>query len=213
MAKIMNFKVYPNVILGKNAIIEDNVIIGLPLPDSQPPVQTIIGDNGFIRANTIIYAGVTIGNNFQTGPNVLIREENIIGNNVVIWHGSTLNPGNNIGHGSRIHANCFLEQVILEKEVFLGPHAVFTDDPHPTVPTKFRDCFKGARVGRSVVIGANCTILPNISIGHHAFIGAGSVVTKNVPSFKVAVGNPARIIKNTKDIVCRIDGKIHKPYG
>lgn len=207
-------KIFSNVLIGKNAVIEGNCFIGVSPDNSRNNLnQTVIGDNAFIRANTIIYAGVTIGDNFQTGPNVLIREDNIIGNDVVVWHGATLNPKNHINSGSRIHAGCFLEEVTLEKQVFLGPRVIFTNDPHPRIPLSSRECYGGARVGQCSVIGANSTVLPHLSIGHHVLVGAGSVVTSDIANFKVAVGNPARIIKNIKKITCNLNGKIHKPYA
>ncbi len=210
---IQNRKIYKKVRLGKNVTIEDGAMIGLPpFNKKDGELETVIGDNSYIRANTIIYSGVKIGSNFQTGPNVLIRENNQIGHNVVIWHGSTLNPDNIIGDNSRIHAGCFLEMVTLGKNVFLGPNVTFTDDPHPVIPIDFRDCWKGAQVHDYAVIGGNCTILPNIIIGKKAVIGAGSVVVQNIPEGKIAVGNPAKIIKNSSELSCNRPGQLHFPY-
>lgn len=207
-------KIYENVKLGKNAILEDGIVIGLPpFNHKDGELNTSIGDNAHIRQNTIIYAGVKIGNNFQTGPNVLIRENNTIGNNVVVWHGATLNPDNSIGDNCRIHAGCFLEMVTLGKSVFLGPRVIFTDDPHPIIPINFRHCWKGAIVGDGAVIGGNSTILPHIKIGTKTLIGAGSVVVGNVADNKVAVGNPAKVIKDINDVICKIGGKTHYPYN
>lgn len=210
MAKKVDYQIYPNVILGKNAIVESNVVIGQPASSNK--TKTIIGDNAYIRANTVIYAGVKIGDNFQTGPNVLIREGNQIGSNVVIWHGTTLNPDNLIGDGSRIHAGCFLEKVELGEKVFIGPGVVFTDDPHPKIPISFRECFGGAKVDKNAVIGGGCTILPHVSLGEGCFVGAGSVVTKDIPAFKLAAGNPAKVIKKVSEIECKAGGKNHTPY-
>lgn len=213
MSKKKDFKIYKNVKLGKGIILEEGVIIGLPpFNHKDGELDTMIGDNAYIRQNTIIYAGVKIGNIFQTGPNVLIRENNTIGNNVVIWHGATLNPHNIIGNNCRIHAGCFLEMVTLGKSVFLGPHVTFTDDPHPIIPVNFRECWKGAIVGDRAVIGGNATILPHTRIGEKSLIGAGSVVVKDVPEGKIVVGNPAKIIKNVSNLRCTIGGKIHYPY-
>lgn len=210
----MRFRVYHNVKLGKNSTIEEGVSIGLPPTGKKNgELKTIIGNNSHIRAHTIIYAGVTIGDNFQTGPNVLIREENTIENNVVIWHGATLNPQNKIGDNSRIHAGCFLEMVTLGKNVFVGPNVTFTNDPHPIIPIDFRDCWGGAKVEDGAVIGANATILPHVIIGRNSVIGAGSVVVDNIPDHKVAVGNPAKVTKTVFDITCKRGGKTHKPYS
>lgn len=204
---------FKNVRLGSNITLEKGVILGLPPFNKKGgELETIIGDNAFIRTNTIIYAGVTIGNNFQTGPNVLIRENNIIGNNVVVWHGATLNPDNKIGNESRIHAGCFLEMVTLGEKVFLGPNVTFTDDPHPLIPIGFRECWKGATVEDGAIIGGNATILPHIKIGKNSLVGAGSVVVEDVPTGKVVVGNPARVVKNIKDLECEIPEVKHYPY-
>lgn len=212
MTKI-NFIVYKNVKLGKNSTIEQGAIIGLPpFGKKDGELKTVIGENAYIRANTIIYAGVTIGDNFQTGPNVLIRENNSIGNSVVVWHAATLNPDNHIGNNSRIHAGCFLEMVTIGENVFVGPRVTFTDDPHPVIPINFRECWKGAVVGNSAVIGGNSTILPHIIIGNNAVIGAGSVVVDNIMDNQVAVGNPARVIKNAEEVFCQKSGKHHYPY-
>lgn len=208
-----NIKKYKNVKIGKGAQIEQGVILGLPsFGKKDGEVPTIIGKNAYIRENTIIYAGVKIGNNFQTGPNVLIRENNTLGDNIVIWHGSTLNPENVIGDNSRIHAGCFLEMVTLGKSVFLGPNVTFTDDPHPIIPVDFKECMKGATVGDGAVIGGGVTILPHITIGGKAVIGAGSVVVKNIPDSKVAVGNPAKVIKDISEVICKKGGRFHHPY-
>lgn len=207
------YTIFKNVKLGKGAKIEQGVIIGLPpFGKKNGQLKTTIGENACIRANTVIYAGVTIGTNFQTGPNVLIRENNTIGDNVVVWHGSTLNPENIVGDNSRIHAGCFLEMVILGKNVFLGPHVIFTDDPHPVIPIGFRECWGGAVIENNVSVGGNVTILPHVRICKRAVIGAGSTVTKDIPARKVAVGNPAKLIKNINEVICKRAGENHYPY-
>lgn len=203
-----NNTIFPNVDLGKNCRIDQGAILGFY--ENKEEAQTIIGKNSIIRANTLIYAGVKIGENFQTGPNVLIRENNVIGDNVAVWHGTTISPGNVIGDGCRIHAGSFLELVTLGKNVFIGPGVVFTDDPHPVNPSP-RIHFGGANVEDEAVIGGNVTILPHIRIGKHAIIGAGSVITKDIPAGEVWVGNPARFLKKAEDIECTLEGE-HFPY-
>lgn len=202
--------IYPNVIFKGKYRVDEGATLGFPREDGKRS-KTIIGKNTIFRAYTFIYSGVKIGNNFQSGPNVLIREENIIGDNVTIWHSTTLGPGNKIGNGTRIHAGSFLELVKLGKRVFIGPGVIFTDDPHPTNPSP-RIHFGGAEVSDEAVIGANVTVLPHIKIGKRAVVGAGSVVTKDIPGGEVWVGNPARFLKRVEDVVCEVGGKAHFPY-
>ena len=195
----MKNKIYKNVKIGKGAKIYPPVIIGFPARGKVP--KTIIGKKAIIRPFTVIYAGVSIGDNFQCGQGAIIRENNLIGNNVSIGTNTVLEPGNKIADNVRIHTGCFLEYVTLEKNVFIGPNVVFTDDPHPPCP-KFKECVLGAVVKRNAKIGANSTILPGITIGENSLIGAGSVVTKNIPENSVALGSPARVVKKIKDLRC-----------
>lgn len=207
--KANNTVIYPNVTLGKNCRIDEGVILGFS--EKEPFEKTDVGDNGIFRFHTFVYGGVSIGENFQSGPNVLIREDNIIGNNVAVWHGATISPGNKIGDGCRIHAGSFLELVTLGKRVFIGPNVVFTDDPHPVNPSP-RTHFGGAVVEDEAVIGANVTILPHVKVGRRSVVGAGSVVTKDIPAFEVWIGNPARFLKRVENIICEIGGAQHYPY-
>lgn len=202
--------IYPNVYFKGDYRVDEGSILGFPREDERKS-KTIIGKNAIFRAYTFIYSDVKIGNNFQSGPHVLIREDNIIGDDVAIWYSTTLGPGNKIGDGTRIHAGCFLELVTLGKRVFIGPGVVFTDDPHPTNPPQ-RIHFGGAKVSDEAVIGANVTVLPHVRIGKRAIIGAGSVVTKDIPAGEVWVGNPARFLKRAEDVVCEVGGKEHYPY-
>lgn len=202
------FTIFPNVTLGSNCRIDKGVILGFC--ETNTTDITFIKGSAIFRFNTVVYAGVKIGKNFQSGPNVLIREGNILGDDVAVWHGTTLNPGNIIGDGSRIHAGSFLEFVKLGKRVFIGPGVIFADDPHPLNPSP-RIHFGGAMVGDEAVICANVTILPHVKIGKHAVIGAGSVVTKDVPENEVWVGNPARFLKRADEVDCNIGSK-HYPY-
>src|SRR3989337_548871 len=101
--------IHPNVILGKDCVVEDFVIIGTPPKGYKPgDLETIIGDNAIIRSHTVIYAGNSIGNNFQTGNKANIRELNEIGDNVSIGTLSVVEHHVKIGNGARIHTQVFI---------------------------------------------------------------------------------------------------------
>lgn len=208
----MNNVIYPNVIVGEGTLIEPPSIIGKPPRGANPgDLKLKIGSNGQIRPFTTIYASSEIGDYFQTGQGVSIREDNLIGNNVSIGTNSVLEFGNRIGDYSRIHSSCFLEMVTIGKYVFVGPDVVFTDDPHPIGCPHYKECKGGAVVEDYVRIGANSTILPGIKIGRNSLIGAGSVVTKDVPPDSVVAGNPAKVIKRIDQLTCP-KGFYEKPY-
>jgi len=208
----MKNTIYPNVVIGPNSVIDEPCIIGKPPRGFQIGEKSLrIGPNSHIRPFTTIYAGSIIGENFQTGQGVSIREDNTIGNNVSIGTNSVLEFGNRIGDYTRIHSNCFLEMVVIGNYVFIGPNVVFTDDPHPMGCPRYRECRGGAVVEDFARIGANSTILPGVKIGKNSLVGAGSVVTKDIPENAVVAGNPARIIKTITELACSA-GFFKRPY-
>lgn len=203
--------IHPNVSIGEGTYVHEGAIVGEAPRGKQPgELKTVIGAGGVIRSGTVIYAGTVIGDRFNSGHGTLIREDNVIGDDCSVGTNAVLEAGNRIGSGTRIHSGCFLEHVTLGARVFLGPHVVFTDDPHPMCP-RYLDCVLGATVEDDVSIGANATILPGIRIGAGSLIGAGSVVTKTVEPGIVVAGNPAVRVKDVDQLVC-FKGYFERPY-
>lgn len=202
------FKIYKNVKLGKNHRIGDYVIIGFAEKNES---KTIIGINANIRSHTIIYSGNNIGNNLTTGHNVMIREKNKIGHNVSIGTNSIIEHHVIIGNNVRLHSGVFIPEFsTLKNNVWVGPGVVFTNALHPLCP-KVKECLKGPIIEEGVKICANSTLLPHITIGKGSIIGAGSVVTKDVPPSVVIAGNPAKIIKKVCELKCKFN-RVEKPY-
>lgn len=203
---------YPGVVLGEGTVATPPCVLGKVPRGCEPGErQLLVGPAGTIREFTTIYAGTTIGERFQSGHGVLIREDNVIGDDVSIGTNAVLEAGNRIGNRVRIHTGCFLELVTVEDDVFIAPNVVFADDPHPPCP-RYEECVGGAVVKRGARIGSNSTILPGVSIGEGAVVGAGSVVTRDVPSCSVVVGNPAKVIKTVAELTCA-PGLMDRPYG
>jgi acetyltransferase-like isoleucine patch superfamily enzyme len=203
--------IHSNVSIGEGTYVHEGAIVGEAPRGKQPgELKTVIGAGGVIRSGTVIYAGTIIGDRFNSGHGALVREDNVIGDDCSVGTNAVLEVGNRIGSGTRIHSGCFLEHVILGARVFLGPHVVFTDDPHPMCP-RYLECVLGATVEDDVSIGANATILPGLRIGAGSLIGAGSVVTKNVEAGVVVAGNPAVRVKDVDQLVC-FKGYFERPY-
>lgn len=136
-----------------------------------------IGVDTRVWQYSVIFENAQIGSNCNICAHTLIENDVIIGNNVTVKSGVFIWDGSHI-----------------EDDVFIGPNATFTNDVMPRSKV-YPDVFKGITVKRGASIGANATILPGIVIGEYAMIGAGAVVTKDVPSRAVVIGNPAKIIR------------------
>jgi acetyltransferase-like isoleucine patch superfamily enzyme len=196
-----SYILHEGVRLGQGVVVEEFCIIGVPpRGHAVGELETLIGDGGQVRSHTVIYAGNCIGRKFQTGNKVNIRELNIIGDDVSVGTLSVIEHHVQIGNGVRIHSQVFVpEYSLLEEECWLGPNVVLTNARYPLSP-EAKKSLKGPIIRRRAKIGANVTILPGVEIGENALVGAGSVVTRNVPPGAVVVGNPAKIIKNIKDL-------------
>lgn len=149
--------------------------------------------------------------NYYAHPTAVIDDGCTIANGVKIWHFSHIMPHCTIGEGCNIGQNVVISpEVVLGKnvkiqnnvsiytgvtcddDVFLGPSCVFTNVTNPRSGVNRRGQYSKTHVGKGASIGANATIVCGHDIGKYAFIGAGAVVTKDVPDYALLVGNPAR---------------------
>ncbi|MBN1389631.1 MAG: N-acetyltransferase [Candidatus Thermoplasmatota archaeon] len=186
--------VHENVELGSDCIVEDFVVIGARSRVDEPHPPTIIGDRAVIRSHTVIYAGNTIGDRFQTGNKANIRESNEIGDDVSIGTLSILEHHIKVENGVRIHSQVFVpEYSLLEEGCWLGPNVVLTNARYPkTRLTKVQ--LQGPTIGKNAKVGANSTILPGVKIGEGCLIGAGALVVRDTVPQGLYLGNPARRI-------------------
>jgi acetyltransferase-like isoleucine patch superfamily enzyme len=150
---------------------------------------TVIGDDATVRAGTVIYTGVRIGDGFTTGHNALVREETTVGDDVVLGTNAVLDGSVTVGSNASLQTGAYVPpETELGDRVFVGPHAVFTNDPYPD---RVDAPLEGATVEDDASIGANATILSGVTIGEGAFVAAGAVVAEDVPPWTMALGVPA----------------------
>jgi len=136
----------------------------------------VIGDDTKIWHFTHVMTGARIGERCNIGQNVVVSPDVVVGNNVKVQNNVSLYTG-----------------VILEDDVFCGPSMVFTNVMNPRSHVSRKHEYRRTLVKRGATIGANATILCGHTIGQYAFIGAGAVVTKDVPDYALVVGNPGRV--------------------
>lgn len=147
-----------------------------------------IGDGTKVWHFSHVMSGAEIGENCILGQNVFIANHVKVGNTVKIQNNVSLYEG-----------------VVLEDEVFCGPSCVFTNVFNPRSAFPKKDQYLKTWVKRGVTIGANATIVCGRTIGEHAFIGAGAVVTQDIPAFALAYGSPAKV----KSWVCLCGEKLN----
>jgi UDP-2-acetamido-3-amino-2,3-dideoxy-glucuronate N-acetyltransferase len=152
-------------------------------------VDAFIHDTSFVDDNVTIGQGTKIWHFSHILQDCNIGEDCSLGQNVVVG------PRVTIGNKVKIQNNVSVyEGVILEDGVFCGPACVFTNVYNPRAEIVRKNEFKKTLIKRGVTLGANCTIICGVTIGAFAFIGAGAVISKDVPSFALMVGVPAKQI-------------------
>ena len=202
---------YGRTVVGEGSVIFDGCVFGFPQGDILKEILdknleiedfdfpgTVVGVNAVVRSGCIFYSNVSAGDKLRTGHNVLIREETRIGDDVLIGTNTVIDGQTRIGCHVSIQSNVYIPlNVVIEDYVFLGPNVVLTNDKYP-VREKETELF-GPIIQRGASIGSNAVVLPGVEIGEGALVGSGSVVTKDIPSWSIAAGNPAKVIKEVPE--------------
>jgi acetyltransferase-like isoleucine patch superfamily enzyme len=197
--------------IGAGLVADDDVTLGY-LSARSLARELLLGPGARLRSGTVLYAGTEIGSGFQTGHHVIVREGTRIGDQVAIWSNTVVDYGCVIGHRVKIHCNCYVAQFSgLEDDVFLAPGVTIANDLFPGNPDSAA-AMAGPLIQAGAQIGVNATILPYVTVGAEAIVGAGSVVTKDIPPGMVAYGNPAVPVRRVADLR-DIHARVRAAYG
>ncbi|WP_170426153.1 acyltransferase [Ruegeria arenilitoris] len=198
--------VHDNAVIAEGTTIGSNCEIGVPasLGDGSP---LRIGANSVIRSHSVFYESSSFGERLVTGHRVTVRELTHAGDGFQIGTLSDIQGHCKIGEYVRFHSNVHVGQhTTIEDYVWVFPYVVFTNDPHPP-----SEVMQGVRVKSFAAIATMSTILPGVTIGEGALVGACSSVVKDVGDHRIAVGNPARDKGETSAIKLK-DGSDRPAY-
>lgn len=168
--------------------------------DKNVEKQYFAHESSYVDEPCIIGKGTKIWHFTHIMPNCEIGENCNIGQNVVISSGVILGTNVKIQNNVSVYTG-----VVCEEDVFLGPSCVFTNVINPRSHVSRKNEYQKTLLKRGASVGANATIVCGHTIGQYAFVGAGTVVTKDVPDYAMVVGNPARLV----GWMCQCGEKIH----
>jgi acetyltransferase-like isoleucine patch superfamily enzyme len=200
-----------DVEVGSGLRADPHVLLGYS-PARRVHGALVVGPDARLRSGTVLYAGSVIGARFESGHNVVVREQCRIGNDVSVWSGTVIDYGCRLGHSVKVHCNCYLAQFTdIADDAFLAPGVTIANDLYPGDAASAA-VMSGPSIGRGAQIGVNVTILPFVRIGAGALIGAGATVTRDIPERAVAYGNPA-VVRGSVDELDRIEGRVQEVRG
>jgi acetyltransferase-like isoleucine patch superfamily enzyme len=199
--------VYPGTILGDGVKILDHAVVGKQPSLSRrstakreelAPLE--LGPGTIVSTGAVVFAGTRIGARVIVGDGARVRERCEIGDDVVIGSGSLIENDTTVGALTKIQAEAYITAYsTLEDEVFIAPCVVTTNDDFMGRTERRHELIKGPTIRRGARVGGGAVLCPGVEIGEEAFVGAGAVVTKDVPPRVVVVGNPARVLRDVPE--------------
>ena len=199
--------VYEGTVLGEGVKVLEGAVVGKQptlSPRStakrEPLAPTTIGDGTIVSTGAIVFAGSQIGARVILGDQSCVRERVESGDDVVLGRGSYVENDTTIGAMTKIQAEAYITAYsTLEDNVFIAPCVVTTNDNYMGRTEQRLTEMRGPTIRRGARVGGGAILCPGVEIGEEAFVGAGAVVTKDVPPRTVVVGNPARVLREVPD--------------
>jgi acetyltransferase-like isoleucine patch superfamily enzyme len=195
--------VYPGTVLGEGVKVLEYAVVGKQ-PTLSPrstakrdPLEPArIGDGTIVSTGAVVFAGTTVGARVILGDQSCVRERVTIGDDVVLGRGSLIENDTTVGALTKIQAGAYITAYsTLEEQVFIAPCVVTTNDNFMGRTERRHELIKGPTIRRGARVGGGAILCPAVEIGEEAFVGAGAVVTKDVPARMLVVGSPARVLR------------------
>jgi acetyltransferase-like isoleucine patch superfamily enzyme len=197
-----NVVIHPGTVCGSGVTIQDGAVLGKPpafgarsRAAREPLTPLMVGSGSVVCAGAVVVAGVALGDGVVIGDQAYVRERTAVGRESMIGRGCSIENDVLIGSRVRVQSNSYIASFSeLEDDVFVAPCVVTTNDM--TAGRRPKDVpLRGPRLRRACRIGGGAVLLPGVEIGEEAFVGAGSVVTRDVAPRMVAFGSPAREVR------------------
>jgi acetyltransferase-like isoleucine patch superfamily enzyme len=201
-----NVVIHAGTVIGEGAHLQDAVVVGKPLvlgPRStasrEAPPAAEIGAGATVCVGAVVVAGARVGPGAILGDQSHVRERAEIGEGTVVGRGSAVDNDVVIGSRIRIQTGCYITAYsTIEDDVFVAPGVILTNDNAMARHGPDHE-IRGATLRRACRVGGGVVLLPGIEIGEEAFVAAGAVVTRDVPPRGVAMGVPARVVREVGD--------------
>ena len=199
--------VYEGTVLGEGVKVLEGAVVGKQptlSPRStakrEPLAPTTIGEGTIVSTGAIVFAGSSIGARVILGDQSCVRERVEVGDDVVLGRGSLIENDTTVGARTKIQADAYVTAYsVVEADVFIAPCVVTTNDNWMGRTEKRFGNIKGPTIRRGARVGGGAILCPGVEVGEEAFVGAGAVVTKDVPPRTVVIGNPARVLREVPD--------------
>jgi acetyltransferase-like isoleucine patch superfamily enzyme len=199
--------VHPGTVLGDGVRVLEHAVVGkqptlsprsTARREPLPPAE--IGDGTIVSTGAIVFAGAKIGARVILGDQSCVRERVTVGDDVVLGRGSLIENDSTVGAMTKIQAEAYITAYsTLEDHVFVAPCVVTSNDNLMGRTERRHDLIEGPTIRRGARIGAGAVLCPAVEIGEEAFVGAGAVVTNDVPPRTLVVGNPAKKLRDVPE--------------